>query len=447
MVIKDLSKESIIYGIQKQLDTIESQRTKERYKMMNYYEAMTSEMESDINKWFDSESLKQAPKVVSGITPKLINGRAICYKQTPERQVDERYWDYVNDLDSAMLQAERLTYLLGSHATRVSWDNDKLNYTPLLEFYPIFLPHKPEPVACVYPIYNHSSNALKKEQVFAFWSDENHFMLDGNGNIVDNPDNPDRLNPYQIKPIIYSHRKVLTTDWFREGASDIVSVNKTINILLTEMSLSMRLGLLGQPVISGIDEANRLRMGVDKPIILPDGASFQFASPSPNLKDYVEAIRFIVDSTAYNHNLKTKWSVGREGSVSGESLKMAEIELTESIMLDAQMIWRPFERQRFEVDKAIIEYETNTSLGEEYAVDFSEPRFSLTANEERLQWEWEWNHGLSSKKDWFRKNNPDAIDEQIDDIVERVAEEGVPTTPEQSAIQSTAFNLRQALSD
>jgi len=54
---------------------------------------------------------------------------------------------------------------------------------------------------------------------------------------------------------------------------------------------------------------------------------------------------------------------------------------------------------------------------------------------------------LSSKKDWFRKNNPDAIDEQIDEIVERVAEEGVPTTPEQSAIQSTAFNLRQALSD
>ena len=152
-----------------------------------------------------------------------------------------------------------------------------------------------------------------------------------------------------------------------------------------------------------------------------------------------------MDSTAYNHNLKTKWSVGREGSVSGESLKMAEIELTESTMLDAQMIWRPFERQRFEVDKAIIEYETNTSLGEQYAVDFSEPRFSLTANEERLQWEWEWQHGLSSKKDWFRNNNPDAIDEQLDEIVERVAEEGVPTTPEQSAIQSTAFNLREAL--
>ena len=74
MVIKDLSKESVIYGIQKQLDSIESQRIKERYTMMNYYEAMTSEMENDINKWFDSESLKQAPKVVSGITPKLVNG-------------------------------------------------------------------------------------------------------------------------------------------------------------------------------------------------------------------------------------------------------------------------------------------------------------------------------------------------------------------------------------
>ena len=58
--------------------------------MLNYYEGMTSEMEADIRKYFDSEALRQAPIVTESITSKLINSRAIGYKQTPERQVDER---------------------------------------------------------------------------------------------------------------------------------------------------------------------------------------------------------------------------------------------------------------------------------------------------------------------------------------------------------------------
>ena len=144
-------------------------------------------------------------------------------------------------------------------------------------------------------------------------------------------------------------------------------------------------------------------------------------------------------------NLKTKWSVGREGMMSGESLKMAEIELTESVILDAQMIWRPVEKQRFEVDRAIIEYETGSGMGEDYSVDFTEPRFPLTAQEERNQWDWEWQHGLSSKKDWFRKYNPDADDDMLEEMETRIEGEGTPQTEEERARESTKFDLKKAI--
>jgi len=446
MIIQDLSDQAVMSGIKRLLDAVENKRTKERYSMMNYYESVTSEMEFDIREYFDSESLRQAPIITEAITPKLINARAQVYKTAPIRNADERYFDYLDDLDSSMLQFERMTYLLGSMSLRVRWDeiSQKVDYVPLTEFYPIFLPMEEDPVACIYPLYNYSNNVDKHDQMFAFWSDEQHFLINGKGQIVDNPENPERVNPYQICPIVYAHRKVLTTDWFREGCSDIVSMNRSINIMLTEMSLAMRLQMLGQPVLKSIDEASRLKLGVDKPLVLPEGADFSFVAPGGDLTKYIEAMRFLVDSVAYNHDLKTKWSISKESMMSGEALKMSELDLTESVMLDAQMIWRPVENDRYKVDRAVIEYETGVTLDEEYSVDFSEPRFPLTAQEERDQWEWEWANGLSSKKDWYRAKNPDAEDELIDGIIEQAENEGIPNQNETENAQP-GFTLKNSI--
>ena len=216
MIIKDLSESTVLGGIKRLLDVVENKRTKERMNMMNYYEGMSSEMESDINKYFDSEALRQAPIITESITPKLINARAQTYKTAPQRSVDDRYSDYIDDLDSAMLQFERMTYLLGSMAMRVRFNEKKnlIDYVPLPEFYPLFLPMEEEPVACIYPLYNYSSNVKQWEQMFAFWSDEQHYLVNGKGQIIDNAENPERINPYGVKPIVYAHRKVLRTDWF-----------------------------------------------------------------------------------------------------------------------------------------------------------------------------------------------------------------------------------------
>ena len=125
--------------------------------------------------------------------------------------------------------------------------------------------------------------------------------------------------------------------------------------------------------------------------------------------------------------------MGRESFVSGEALKMAEIDLTEAVMGDYQMIWRGVERRRFATDRRILEVH-NKRVPEEYSVDFSEPRFPLTADEERKQWDWEWANGLSSPKDWMRKYNPDLTDDEIDEMMQEMQ-------PEQAQPATTAGDL------
>ena len=429
------SKDFVRSGLKDFLSDITSDNVEDRYRSLSYYEGMQGEMETDLGRYFPLKSL-EVPFIVQNITSKLINARAIGYKEPPVR-TNEAYLESVKDLDQTMLTAERLTYLLGSHLirSRFNEETNMLEYDQIIEFEPIFEARARQPFAYIYPIYNHGQSR-ENEVVYAFWSDEEHFLVHQNGKIESV--NEGNVNPYGVLPFTICHRHPYTTDFIRNGANDIVNANLMINLLMTELGLAMRLQALGQPVISGIDNANQVVLGVDKPMILPEQAKFEFVSPGGNIADYLDAVRFYVDSVAYNNNLKVKWSVGREAFISGESLKMAEIDLTEAVMSDYQMIWRGVENKRFEVDRIILDAH-NIRVPDEFSVDFSEPRFPLTAKEEREQWAWEWDNNLSTTKDWFKKYNPDLTEDELDEMIEEIV-------PERPAEANAGSLLDQALS-
>ena len=431
------SKDVISSSLTDYLNDVTKKNVESRYRALSYYEGMRGEMESDLSKYFPMKSL-EIPMVCQNITSKLVNSRAIGYKDPPER-TNEKYLEFVTDIDQAMITAERLTYLLGSHLIRSRFNEEtgKIEYDQIIEFEPMFLPRTRKPFAYIYPIYNHGQ-ARDHEVVYAYWSDTEHYLIHQNGNVESV--NDDNINPYGKLPFTICHRHPYTTDFMRNGADDILNANLMVNMLMTELGLAMRLQALGQPEITGVDQINQVSIGVDKPMVLPEGASFNFESPGGDLAKYIDSIRFYVDSVAYNNNLKVKWSVGRESFVSGEALKMAEIDLTESIMGDYQMIWRSVEQSRFEVDRAILDIH-GISIDEEYSVDFTEPRFPLTSQEERAQWDWEWANNLATKKDYLRKYNPDATEDEIAEMSEELG----MNTPEQEETDQTSNILLQAL--
>ena len=91
--------------------------------------------------------------------------------------------------------------------------------------------------------------------------------------------------------------------------------------------------------------------------------------------------------------------------------------------------WRPWEQRRFQVDKKILEVETNQNVGDEYSVDFLEPNYALTPDAEIMLWDWRFQRGLATPLDWYDYYNPDSSDidrQQFQERQESVVQENAP---------------------
>jgi len=430
MIIPDLSEQAVIASIKNWIDDSHIREKEARINSMNYYEGVN--LEGETRKWFDSHALKYAPPMAINITKKLIDARFISYKTAPERKADDKYLDIIGDLNQDMVEMDRLTGLLGTIAMLRYYDENKgvLNSHILTDFEPLFVPNNPAPVGVVYPLFSHGQ-AQEQEQEWVFWSDDLHFKMLKGGQIIHV--NEEDTNPIGMIPIVFSHLySMMGNEWWRTGKGIMLSnANQLYNVFGTQLSLGNMYQSLGQSVLTGVDEATRIKMDVSKLLILPEGANYSIVSPSGSLGEIRENMRWVVETTAHALHLKVKWG-SESGSTSGEHQRVLEVDLTEAVMTDFER-WRKFENQRFELDRVILE--TNgINVGDEYNVDFTEPHIPLSPKEEREEWEWKWANGLATKKDWFRHYNPDFSDEEINEKLTETKEESQPQPQEQQGL-------------
>ena len=441
MIIPDLTEQSIISSLKNYIDESHVNEREDRINSMNYYEGIN--LEEEARQWFDRNALKFAPPMACNITKKLIDSRFISYKSAPERKADERYLELLGDLDQDMVEADRLTGLLGTVAMLRFYDEEKqvLDSHLLTDFEPIFINNNPEPVGITYPLFSHG-NTKNSEQEWVYWSDENHFKMKKGGEIIHV--NDDDINPFGVLPVLWSHLyPMMGNEWWRTGKGMMVAnTNLIYNVFGTQLSLGNMYQSLGQSVLTGVDEASRIKMDVSKLLVLPEGANYSIVSPSGSLNEIRENMKWVVETTAHSLHLKVKWG-SDTGSTSGEHQRILEVDLTEAVMSDFER-WRKFEKQRFELDKIILEA-NGTSISDDYNVDFSEPHIPLSPQQEREDWEWKWANGLATKKDWFRHYNPDMDEKEIENRLDEARGETqaetqalTPVTQEQTLIERLA---------
>tara|TARA_S200002703_G_scaffold147788_1_gene143894 strand:- start:753 stop:1454 length:702 start_codon:yes stop_codon:yes gene_type:complete len=231
---------------------------------------------------------------------------------------------------------------------------------------------------------------------------------------------------------------MLGNEFIRTGKGKMIAnANLMYNVFGTQLSLGNMYQSLGQSVLTGVDESTRLKMDVSKMLVLPEGANYSIVSPSGSLDQIRQNMKFIIETTADALHLKMKWG-DDTSSTSGEHQRIMEVDLTEAVMADFER-FRKFEKQRFQLDKTILET-NNININDEYSVDFSEPHIPASPQQEREEWLWKWDNGLASKKDWFKHYNPDFTDEQIDEVMAEVEE---PQQPEQPQAQTLVERLVQ----
>ncbi len=420
MIIYNLT-EKMLYDLL--MDTIEEGMEKEhseRERLLDYFEGLN--LENDIKQFFDSESLSQIPPMYINLVRNIISRRALVYQQAPVR-FNDKYNDVLGDFDSFMKQFEQLTYLLGTEALYTHWDDNqkKLKYRPIHFFTPFFKPNEDEPFAIMYQAES-QLQARTEDAQYMFWSKDTddmegkHFMISSRGKITSIVEG-DR-NPYgDVLPFNIAHRHPFTRDFFREGASDLVDGMRSINIMLTELALHGRFQL-GQPVFTGLDTEQRISMGQDKALVLPEGANFQYATPNANVQAMIESTKYMVDSIAQANNVRINWA--DKSQESGLSKKMSQLDLMDALRSDTEQIYRPFEKEQFRIAKRICEVSGGINLGDQFSIDFAEREVPMSADEEIKYYSWAFQNDLETRQSYLRKKNPDFKEEEIQAIVEQI---------------------------
>jgi len=419
------------------MDTIQeglNQEHEERERLLDYYEGVN--LEHDIKKYFDSDSLSQIPPMYINLVRNIISRRALVYQQAPVRYND-KYNEVIGDLDSFMKQFEQLTYLLGTEALYTHWNEEKnqLQYRPIHFFTPFFRPGEDEPFAIVYQAES-QLQARTEDAQYMFWSKDTdemegkYFCISSRGKITSMIEGD--KNPYgDILPFNIAHRHPYTRDFFREGASDLVDGMRSINIMLTELALHGRFQL-GQPVFTGLDSDQRITMGQDKALVLPEGANFNYATPNANVQAMIDSTKYMVDSIAQSNNVKINWTSNQ--AESGLSKKMGQLDLMDSLRSDIEQIYRPFEKEQFRIAQRICEISGGIQLGDQFSIDFAEREVPMSQDEEIKYYDWAFKNNLETRQSYLRKHNPDLQEDEIQGIVEKIDQEQPQASETQSII-------------
>ena len=420
VVIPELSEQIILETVAKAEKGFKEKEEAERMTALDFYYNIN--MDKHLEQWFGSESLSQIPTYPQKVVPRFARARMMLYKNPIIRLIsgeeNDDYKEIAYMLDSQTKQFSELAWLLGSchFKTKFNERKQRLEYEilPLVKEY--YMYGESEPYGYSYEI----DKGNNKDRMFVFWSEDRdgiagmHFKFDQKGRRFAVNGNEDMINPYSINPI---SRVVYPSSSF-----DVVRSAVQIGIAMTEIALSVR-SRLGQPVFTGIDEGQSvIKSGVDSAIILPEGATFEYVSPSGGLDEMIESVKAFANQTAENNHLRIRWGESGGNSPSGEALRILEIENLESRESDIAY-FKEWEHSRYEIDKTILDIHGALSLSEDLAIDFGEVSYPMSIEQELKMLDWKLSKGIMTKRELLLYFNPDMSDEELEVKMSEVKEE------------------------
>ena len=367
--------------IQESLENLKVFNHKEREgyvnKLLDYYNGNNTAQY--ITDKFDLEAFREVPPYQANITKKFINKMSRIYTVGASRNVNNKYSALTKLKDTKMKHIERMTRLIGTVATRIIYNDGTIphfDYQPVYYFHPFFANDPFQPVAISYPLMNYTEDSSKSDSMqYIHWNSEEYVIFDEEGNILE-----ENAHGYGILPFVFTHREHQTDSFYVEGANDIISANEHINITMTEMQLGLRFQMFGQPVVTGADLGNRQRFGSDVILELPSDANYDIKSPSGDIIKVIENVKFQMELVAQNNHLFVQFAQDGGETPSGIALKIKDLERFEDYQ-DDLALFNLYEHKMYEVEK-ILAASFNVNLPNELKIDFNEPEYPMTVQDQ-----------------------------------------------------------------
>lgn len=410
------------------------ERRREIRKYLDYYSSTSTERY--IDNYFSGDAFSEIPPSLTNFTRKFINKISRIYSLGAKRNLEkdtEKYQLLTPTKDVRMKHSERMTRLIGSIANRVHWMDGYFDYRPIYYFEAYFDEDPFNPSAIVYPLLNNAADLSNTEQLqWEYWDNETYGVLDEDGNILEESE-----NPYGLIPFVFTHREDQIDSFFVEGASDIVNCNEQVNIALTEMNLGMRFNMFGQPWVTGLRaDQSMLRAGSNTILDMGEDGAYNITSPNGNIEEAINNIKFQIELVASNNHLWIQWAESGGEVPSGISLMIKDMERKEDYYDDIAL-WRLYEKDFYRIERAIAGY-NGISMPEDIGVDFQEVEYPKTVQDQILKDQFDIENNLITRAKVMVRDNKDLTVEQAQEIISKNR-----SVNEQENTQSIFNNFRQ----
>jgi len=371
-------------------------------KLLDYYNGNNTA--NYIASRFDLEAFREVPPYEANITKKFINKMSRVYTIGASRNVNKKYNNFSVLKDSKMKHIERMTRLIGTIATRIMYVDGEMpyfDYQPIYYFHPFFGNDPFKPVAISYPLMNYTEDSSNSDKCqYIHWNELEYVIFDEDGTILEQKE-----HGYGILPFTFTHREHQCDSFYVEGANDICNANEHINITMTEMQLGLRFQMFGQPVVSGADLGNRQRFGSDVILELPETANYDIKSPAGDIVKVIENVKFQMELVAQNNHLSVQFSQDGGETPSGIALKIKDLESFEDYQ-DDLALWTRYEHEMYQVERKIAQA-LNINMPEALKLDFNEPEYPMTVQDQIALDNHRLTLGLMSKAELMVEYNKD----------------------------------------
>ena len=397
-----------------------SVKRKEIETYLNFYTGTS--IHQYIKPYFDAIPFQEVPVYEMNITKKFINKMSKIYTLGAVRNVNKKYTNYTRKKDVSFKHIERMTRLLGTVATQVTYEEDKFCYHPIYFFIPHFDPADPfNPIAISYPLMSPVDDPSygSGEEAFVYIDDEYYIEYDKDGNIL-----KEEIHNLGKLPVVFTHREHQIDSFFVDGASDIINCNTHVNITLTEMQLGLRYQMFGQPWATAVPEADMTaRAGSDMIISLPEGANFGIASPGGNLQAVIDSIKFQIELLAQSNHMFVQFAQDGGETPSGVALQIKDLESFEDFKDDIEL-WRQYENDFYEIEQ-LVGAPHGAKLPNKFGIDFLEPDYPKSESEKVLRDDWDLKNGQTTLAEIMVRNNKDITIEEAERKIEENLEKNV----------------------
>ena len=413
---KDLIIQSIQDTTLRRLDA----KREEIETYLNFYTGTS--IRQYIKSYFDAIPFQEVPVYEMNITKKFINKMSKIYTLGAVRNVNKKYDFYTRKKNVSFKHIERMTRLLGTIATQVTYTNDHFSYHPIYFFIPHFDDNDPfNPVAISYPLGTpiDDPSYVGDGEIFVYIDDEYYIEYDKKGNIL-----KEDFHNLGKMPVVFTHREHQIDSFFVEGASDIINCNTHVNITLTEMQLGLRYQMFGQPFATGVPEAEMTaRGGSDMIISLPEGANFGIATPGGNLNSVIEAIKFQIELVAQSNHMYVQFAQDGGETPSGIALQIKDLESFEDYKDDIEL-WRQYENDFYNIEQ-LVGSSYNIKLPNKFGIDFIEPEYPKSEAEKIQRDDWDLKNGQTTLAEIMVRNNKDVTIEEAERKVQENLEKNI----------------------